>query len=80
MTEENPEPSKYNVSGNIAKTYRSASLKKVDPKCTKKTYIDDIILFEAKHTPPGVGKFDLTKYTDLGTIKRYSSARIDREK
>jgi hypothetical protein len=34
--------------------------------------------FETKHKPPGVGKFDLTKYTDLGT-KRFSNMKPNKE-
>lgn len=43
------------------KRHKSADLKKVDQKIQRGSYIDDIEKFEAKHKPPGVGKFDITK-------------------
>lgn len=43
------------------KRNKSADLQKVDLKIKRGSYIDDIEKFEAKHKPPGVGKFDITK-------------------
>lgn len=71
-----PGPSKYKTEGTMIRRSKSASLRKieVDLKASKKTYLDEIAAFQAKNKPPAVGKFDLTKYTDLGT-KRFSSIK-----
>lgn len=53
---------------------KSASLNKVNLNAKKNTYLDEIERFENTHKPPGVGKFDLTKFTDLGT-KRFSNMK-----
>mgnify|MGYP000551353666 CR=1 FL=1 len=60
---------------------KSASLKKilVDDKLKKETYIDEMESYEKKHKPPGVGKFNLTKFSDFGT-KKHSSLKQDHEK
>lgn len=71
-----PGASKYKVEGNMLRRSKSLSIKKVlvDKEACRKTYLDDITAAALKHKPPGVGKFDLTKYSDLGT-KRYSSVK-----
>lgn len=73
---ENPSPSKYKTERDMIRRTKSSSIKKikVDLKASKKTYLDDIESFVVKQKPPAVGKFDLTKYSDLGT-KRYSSVK-----
>lgn len=66
----NPSPDKYKTTQQAgffdaqtkARKNKSAdALKKVNPSLKKWTYIDDIERYEAKHKPPGVGKFDLLK-------------------
>jgi hypothetical protein len=74
LTSANPEPSRYKVEGAMLKRHKSASLSKVDLNVKKQTYLDTIEHFENKHKPPGVGKFDLTKFTDLGT-KKFSTLK-----
>lgn len=66
------------MEGSLLRRHKSASLKKVDLKVEKRTYLDDIAHFENKHKPPGVGKFDLTKFTDLGT-KKFSMIKPSKE-
>jgi hypothetical protein len=60
---------------------KSASLKKivVNLNVKKGTFIDNIENYEKKHKPPGVGKFDLTKYTGIKQQKG-SPAKDMREK
>jgi len=43
----------------------------VDLKVKKHTYIDNIEEYEAKHKPPAIGKFDLTKYTGFEKKKQF---------
>ena len=76
LTSEVPGASKYKVEGNMIRRSKSDSIKKivVDLKASKKTYLDDITAEVTKHKPPGVGKFDLTRYTDIGT-KGHSSVK-----
>ena len=61
----NPSPDKYKMKEgfepNSQKRHKSADLKKVDTKMSKRTYIDDIDEFAKKFKPPGVGKYDLLK-------------------
>jgi hypothetical protein len=78
LTSANPEPSRYKTAGSLLKRHKSASLKKVDLDVKKQTYLDGIDHFEAKHKPPAVGKFDLTKFTDLGT-KKFSTVKQNKE-
>lgn len=60
---------------------KSASLKKVvvDLNVKRGTFIDNIELYEKNHKPPGVGKFDLIKYTSIRP-KKGSPAKDLREK
>ena len=59
---------------------KSASLKKilVDQNLKKYNYLEQMENYEKKHKPPGVGKFDLTKYTSIKKGKM-SPAREIRE-
>lgn len=69
----NPSPDKYKTMTTgffgdgksdpaAMKRAKSASLlKKVDPKITRGSYIDDIEKYQAKNKEPGIGKYDLTK-------------------
>lgn len=69
-----PAASMYKVEGDMIRRTKSASIKKekIDFKLKKGTYIDNIEEYETKHKPPGIGKFDLTKYSDFGDKKRVS--------
>ena len=78
----NPAPNRYHSEKKLPnKGHTSASLRKVDPKCTRGSHLDNMEAFEAKHKPPGVGKFDLTKYSDIGTKKHPTkkSAEVPRK-
>ena len=68
----NPSPDKYKTTTNregffetdpkIKKRNKSAELRnKVDPKAKRGHYIDNMEKYEAKHKPPGIGKYDITK-------------------
>lgn len=53
---------------------KSASMKKekIDFNLKRGTYIDNIEDYQAKHKPPGIGKFDLTKYTGFTEKRQFS--------
>jgi hypothetical protein len=75
-----PGSARYKVEGNMLARSKSTSLKKilVDPNAKKRTYIDNIEQEVTKHKPPGVGKFDLTRYTAF-VSKKGSPARDMKE-
>jgi hypothetical protein len=75
-----PDPSKYKTEGNLIKKSKSSpELNKVNLKAKKGSYIDNIEEFEKKFKPPGIGKFDLTKYSDIGT-KKFSSIKPNKDR
>ncbi len=73
VTSDLPPPSQYKTEGNLLRRSKSMSIKKilVNLKTSKRTFLDEIETFNAKFKSPGVGKFDLTKYTEIGK-KKYS--------
>ena len=63
----NPAPSRYKVETDMIIRTKSTSLKKilVNPNLKRDTFLDGIDHEAKKHKPPGVGKYDLTKYTSI---------------
>jgi hypothetical protein len=75
-----PASSKYETATNLAPTKRnkSASLRMVDPKTKRGSYLDNIESYESKHKPPGVGKFDLTRYGSVGGSRKASLMKMNK--
>ena len=72
----NPAPPRYKVESDMIIRTKSASLKKIliNPNLKRETYLDEIDRYDKNHKPPGVAKYDLTKYTDI-TKKKGSPAK-----
>lgn len=58
---------KYKVEGDMIRRSKSLSIKKIkiDPQAKRDNYLDQMEQYDKRHKPPGVGKFDLTKYTSI---------------